>query len=79
MVGLEKLKGIRVEDEIKEVVGGRADHQGFEGHSKDFGFYCNGKTSEGFEQTSNMVRLMLNRIILAAVWRIGCMAQGSDP
>lgn len=79
MAGLEKLKGIVEEDEIKEVVEGRVDRIGFEGHSKDFGFYCSGKTSEGFEQSSNMVRLTLNRIILAVVWRISYMTQGSDP
>lgn len=76
---LEKLKVLMVEDKIKEVAEGRADHIGFEGHSKDFRFYCNGKTSEGFEQNSNMVRLMLSRIIVGAVWRIDYTAQGSDP
>lgn len=79
LAGPEKLKGLIVQDKIKEVVGERADHIGFEGHSKDFRFYCNGKASEGFEQNSNMVRLMLSRIILGAVWRIGYTAQGSDP
>lgn len=39
----------------------------------------NEKTSEGFEQSSDMVRLLLNRMILAAVWTVGYMTQVSDP
>lgn len=62
-----ETEGTMVENEVKVVVGGRADHAGFEGHGKDFGFYCNGETSEGFEQSNDMVRLMLKRLLLAAV------------
>lgn len=79
MAGLEKMKGIMIEDEVKEVVVERADRARFEGHGRDFGLYCNGKTSEGFEQSSDMIRLLLNRMILAAVWTVGYMTQASDP
>lgn len=44
MAGLEKMKGIMIEDEVKEVVVERADQARFEGHGRDFGLYCNGKT-----------------------------------
>lgn len=46
--------GIMAEDEVKDIVGKRADHVRFEGHGREFGFYCNQRTSEGFEQSSDM-------------------------
>lgn len=49
LAGLGGMKVMMVEEEFKEVAGGRAGHAGFEGHGQDFGFYFNGRTSEGFE------------------------------
>lgn len=74
------MKGIGIEYEVKEVVVERADQVRFEGHGKDFGVSYNGKTSEGFEQSSDMVRLLLSRMILAAVWSVyGTKARSRRP
>lgn len=70
-IWLEGMNSIMVEDEVKEVVEGRADHVRFEGRGKESGFYSNGRKSEGFEQSNDMFRLMLKRVILGAMWRIG--------
>ena len=63
----------RISDMVKEVVEGRADQVRFEGHGKKLGFYYNGRKSEGFEQSKDMFRLVLKKIIQTALWRIGYM------
>lgn len=60
----------RISDMVKEVVEGRADHVRVEGHGKKLGFYYNGRKSEGFEQSKDMFRLVLKKIILTAIWKI---------